>query len=64
MVDVLYGDISSLELGQAIRVRDLELPEGIEVTNSPSIPVATVEIPRALRGKNAEEGEEEEAVAE
>ena len=65
MVDVLYGDISSLELGQAIRVRDLELPEGIEVTNSPSIPVATVEIPRALRGKEEEAAAaEEEATAE
>ncbi|MEM6321589.1 MAG: 50S ribosomal protein L25 [Bacteroidota bacterium] len=61
MVDELYGDISSLKLGDAIRVRDLELPEGVEITNAPAIPVAIVEIPRALRGKNApgEEGEEE-----
>jgi large subunit ribosomal protein L25 len=55
MVDYLYGDISSLELGQAIRVRDLEVPEGIEVMNSPGIPVAIVEVPRALRGKKAAE---------
>ena len=61
MVDELYGDISTLELGQAIRVRDLEIPEGVEVANSPSIPVAIVEVPRALRGKDAgEEGEEGE----
>lgn len=61
MVDVLYGDISTLELGHAIRVRDLELPEGVEVTNSPSIPVASVEVPRALKGKDGdEEGGEEE----
>ncbi|MFK7982590.1 MAG: 50S ribosomal protein L25 [Saprospiraceae bacterium] len=64
MVDELYGDISSLELGEAIRVRDIELPEGVEVTNAPAIPVATVIVPRALRGKDGgegEEGEEEEA---
>ena len=62
MVDVIYGDISSLELGQAIRVRDLEIPEGVQVENAPGIPVATIEVPRALRGKDAgEEGEETEA---
>lgn len=65
MVDELYGDISTLELGGAIRVRDLELPEGVEVTNAPAIPVATVVVPRALRGKDAgEEGEVEEETAE
>ncbi|MEM1122710.1 MAG: 50S ribosomal protein L25 [Bacteroidota bacterium] len=63
MVDELYGDISSLELGQAIRVRDLELPDGVVVANSPAIPVATVVVPRALRGKGAP-GEEGEAEAE
>ena len=57
MVDELVGDISELKLGHAIRVRDLEVPEGVEVTNSPSIPVATVEVPRALRGKGAGGGE-------
>ena len=62
MVDELIGDISSLGLGDAIRVRDLALPEGVTVANAPAIPVATVEVPRALRGKDAdEEGEEGEA---
>lgn len=61
MVDELYGDISDLGLGDAIRVRDLELPEGVEIANAPAIPVATIVVPRALRGKDAEDGEEEEA---
>lgn len=60
MVDELQGDISDLNLGDAIRVRDLELPEGVVVTNAPAIPVATVEVPRALRGKGAAEGEDGE----
>lgn len=67
MVDELYGDISTLELGQAIRVRDLDLPEGVQLMNAPAIPVASVVVPRALRGKDAdeiEEGEEVEAEAE
>lgn len=66
MVDELFGDITSLGLGDAIRVRDIELPEGVVITNAPAIPVATVIVPRALRGKDGEEeGEEgEEAAAE
>ena len=60
MVDELQGDISGLGLGEAIRVRDLELPEGVVITNAPAIPVATVEVPRALRGKNAPGAEDEE----
>lgn len=66
MVDEVYGDISTLELGHAIRVRDLDLPEGIQLMNAPAIPVASVIVPRALRGKDADEvgGEEEEVAAE
>ena len=64
MVSELYVDISGLELGQSARVRDLELPDGIEVMTSGSIPVGTVEIPRALRSATAaEEKEAEEAAA-
>lgn len=49
MVDFLTLDISSLELGHAIRVRDIEVPVGVEVMNEGSTPVANVEIPRALK---------------
>jgi large subunit ribosomal protein L25 len=66
LVNELVLDISSMELGSAIRVRDIDPVEGIEIMSSPSIPVATVEVPRALRSAAtaaAKEGEEE-AVAE
>lgn len=53
LVDELTLDISNLELGQSIRVRDIEAIEGIEIMNSPGIPVAQVEIPRALRSATA-----------
>ncbi len=49
LVDFLEAEISNLELGQSLRVKDLEVPAGIEVLVSPSIPVCQVEIPRALR---------------
>ena len=58
LVDELIFDVSELKLGQSVRVRDAQVGEEIEVLNSPSIPVASIEIPRALKG--AEAGEEEE----
>lgn len=71
LVDKVVLDISSLELGTAIRVRDIEPMEGVEIMNTPGTPIATVEVPRALRSaataeKKASEGglsEEEEAAA-
>jgi large subunit ribosomal protein L25 len=53
MVTELFIDISSMELGQSLRVRDVQIPAGIEMLNSPSIPVVTIEIPRALRSAAA-----------
>ncbi len=49
MVDELHLSISGLELGQSARVRDINFPEGVECLVSPSIPVATIDIPRALK---------------
>lgn len=49
MVDRVTVDVSSLELGQAVRVRDIIPVEGVTILNPPAIPVAVVEIPRALR---------------
>ncbi|MDX1943358.1 MAG: 50S ribosomal protein L25 [Saprospiraceae bacterium] len=49
LVDELTVDISHLELGQSIRIRDVQPGEGIEILNAPGTPIATIEIPRALR---------------
>ena len=62
MIDCLTLDVSGMELGQAIRVRDIEVEEGIEIMNPPGTPVASVEIPRALRSAAA--AEDGEAAAE
>lgn len=66
IVDTLFADISELSLGDSARVRDLEVPDGIEVMNSPGIPVVSVEVPRALKGGDGEEEGEggEEGTAE
>jgi large subunit ribosomal protein L25 len=49
LVDKLVLDISELELGSAIRVRDIKANEGVEIMNPGGQPVASVEVPRALR---------------
>ena len=64
LVDTLELDISKLELGQSIRVRDIKTPEGIEITSAPGTPVASIEVPRALRSAAAAEEKETIAAAE
>lgn len=53
IVDKVTLNISSLELGQAIRIRDIEPAEGVEILNAPGIPVAVIETPRALKSAAA-----------
>lgn len=53
MVYEMTADVSKMELGQSIRVRDIKAAEGVEIMNSPSIPIASIEIPRALRSATA-----------
>ena len=61
LVDQVTLDISELELGHSIRVRDIEEMDGVEIMNAPGIPVASIEIPRALRSAEAGAAAEEEA---
>lgn len=49
MVDRLVLDISKLEMGQSVRIRDLQAIDGVEIITPSGSPVATVEIPRAMR---------------
>lgn len=55
-------DISGVELGDAIRVRDLTVPANVEVMSVAAAPVAYVEVPRALKSADTE-GEDEEGGA-
>lgn len=59
LVDELNADISSLDLGQSLRVRDIIVPQGVEIINNPAIPVALIEIPRALKAAAAAEAKAE-----
>ncbi|MBK8923982.1 MAG: 50S ribosomal protein L25 [Saprospirales bacterium] len=51
VVDEVVADISTMELGDTIRVRDINLQDGVRITNNGAIPIASIEVPRALRGK-------------
>ncbi|MDX1685050.1 MAG: 50S ribosomal protein L25 [Saprospiraceae bacterium] len=61
LIDKLELDVSYLEFGQSIRIRDIEDIEGVEIMNSPGIPIASVEVPRVLRRLAEEEAALEEA---
>ncbi|MEM8527396.1 MAG: 50S ribosomal protein L25 [Bacteroidota bacterium] len=67
LVDELKVDISGLELGQAVRVKDVDITDNMEIMVSLATPVAVVEVPRALKSAAsaaAKEGGAEAAVAE
>jgi large subunit ribosomal protein L25 len=53
LVTELNMDITNLDMGQSIRVRDIQPPQNIEILNAPNTPVATIDIPRALRSAAA-----------
>lgn len=61
LVDKVTLDISTLELGSSIRVRDIEAIEGVEIMNPGGTPIASVEVPRALRSAATAEKKAAEA---
>ena len=54
MPDFISVDISKLGLGKSIKVSEVQAGN-YEILNNPAISIATVEIPRALRGKTGAE---------
>ena len=62
IVNQLFVDISEVALGGSVRVRDVEITGGMQIMNPGATPVASVEVPRAL--KSAEAGEDGEEVEE
>ncbi len=65
MPEYIEVDISTLELGKSVKVGSL-VAQNYEILNSPLVSIATVEIPRSLRGaaQGEEEGAEEEKAEE
>jgi large subunit ribosomal protein L25 len=59
MPEFIEIDVSGLDLGQSLKVRELETGD-YEILNSPQVSITGVEVPRALRGKSADADEDEE----
>ena len=53
MIEEINVDISHLELGQVLRVKNVQVSTDIELLVNPSIPIANIEIPRALKSAAA-----------
>ncbi|HQV79088.1 MAG TPA: 50S ribosomal protein L25 [Chitinophagales bacterium] len=51
--DAIDIDISELKLGQSFKVRDIKT-DGLEILNSPAIPLVSVEVTRALKSAATE----------
>jgi large subunit ribosomal protein L25 len=51
--DFIEVDITGLDLGKSVRIGDIKT-EGFTILNNPLVSIASVEIPRALRGKEDE----------
>lgn len=59
LVEELKADISKLDLGQSLRVSEVIVPEGVEIMANKQIPVAIIEIPRALKAAAAAAAKED-----
>ena len=74
LIEEFSVDISHLELGDSVRIRDIKTQDGVEVLMSAPMPLATIDIPRALKSaatkaaneeaEGAEEGTTEEGAGE
>ena len=52
-------DVSEIEIGQSLHVRDIAVPEGVEVLNDPDVTVMSVVAPVAIEEEAPAEEEEE-----
>jgi len=51
--DFITVNIGHLDLGKSVKVSEVKV-EGFEILTNPNVSIATIGIPRALRGKKAE----------
>lgn len=49
LVDKVVLDTTEMGLGATQRIKDLHMPEGVTVLQNENVPVATIDVPRALR---------------
>ena len=49
LVSELFVDITTLDLGQTMRIRDITPENGIEIVTPAATPIVSIETPRALK---------------
>ena len=59
MPEYIEVNIDKLDLGKSVKVGEV-VTDNFEIMNSPLVTIASVEIPRSLRGKGGDEGGEDE----
>jgi large subunit ribosomal protein L25 len=52
-------DVSEMEIGQSIHVRDIPIPEGVQILNDPDVSVVSVVAPAVVEEETPAEGEGE-----
>ena len=57
LVDTLHVDITELDMGDAIRVKSIQPAEGIQIMAPDNAPVASVQVPRALKALETAEAD-------
>lgn len=60
LVDSLDVDVSNLDIGDSVHIRDINLPEGIQTIEDENLTVAVVAAPTVIKEPIEEEVEEEE----
>jgi len=63
IIPSLTVDITELGLGQSVKVKDLELAEGVEILEEPNTPIGQVIVPRALKSVMGSEEDEDGILA-
>ena len=59
LINELFIDISKMKMGDTVRVKDIDTSETFEILNHPSIPIASIQVPRTIKtvAEMLEEGE-------
>jgi len=53
LISEMQTDITNLDLGQTMRIRDIKTETGIEILTPAATPIVSIEIPRALKTADA-----------
>ena len=59
LIDHIDVDVSALDIGESIHIQDIDLPDGIKITQEDHLTIAVVLAPTVAPEKIEEEEEEE-----